>query len=82
VGQLLDGVGIERDQAVEARDQGDAFRLAPQLVPGAFGRGFLELVGESLEGVLVDDPGIGGQWLGVGWGSGSVTRCLERGVAI
>src|SRR3989449_6721728 len=64
VGQLLDRVGVEGDQPVEARDQGDPFRLAPQLVPGALGRGFLELVGERLEGALVDRPGVVGEWVG------------------
>src|SRR2546425_5135423 len=66
MGQLLDRVGVEGDQPVEARDQGDPFRLAPQLVPGALGRGFLELVGERLEGALVDRPGVVGEWDGHG----------------
>src|SRR2546425_949887 len=75
MGQLLDRVGVEGDQPVEARDQGDPFRLAPQLVPGALGRGFLELFGERLEGALVDRPGVVGEWDGHGrvapgeWGS-------------
>ena len=66
VGQLLDRVGIEGDQPVEPGDKSDALRLAPQLVPGALGRGFLELGGERGEGALVDDPGVVGQWVGLG----------------
>src|SRR5206468_12248915 len=44
--------------------QGDPLRLAPQLVPGAFGRGFLEGSDEQREGAFVDRPGVVGQWVG------------------
>src|SRR5207237_1198042 len=65
VGQLLDRVGVERDQPVEAGDEGDALRLAPQLVPGTIGRRSLDLVDEELQGPLVDRPGVVAQWSGL-----------------
>src|SRR5205807_2847939 len=65
VRELLDRVGVERDQPVESGNEGDALRLAPQLVPGAVGRRLLELVDEQLQGALVDRPGIVGEWSGL-----------------
>src|SRR5947207_8796429 len=46
-GQLLDRVGVERDQPVEARHEGDPLRLAPQVVPRAVRGGGLELRSEE-----------------------------------
>ena len=43
VGQLLDRVGVERDQPIEARDERDPLRFAPQFVPGALGGRFFDL---------------------------------------
>src|SRR2546422_7926211 len=63
VRQRLDRVRVECDQPFEARDQGDPFRLTPQLVPGAVGRGRLEPFRERLEGVLVYRPDVLG-WRG------------------
>src|SRR3989475_10725970 len=57
VRQLLDGVGVERDQPVETGDQSNPFGLAPQLVPGAIGRWVLALFGRQREGTLGDPPG-------------------------
>src|SRR5882762_1013905 len=64
VRQRLDRVRVECDQPFEARDQGDPFRLTPQFVPGAVGRGRLEPFRERLEGVLVYRPDV------LGWRSG------------
>src|SRR5207244_3707824 len=64
VRQRLDRVRVECDQPFEARDQGDPFRLTPQLVPGAVGRGRLEPFRERFEGVLVYRPDV------LGWRSG------------
>src|SRR5206468_10838476 len=58
VGQLRDRVGLERDQPVEPRDEGDPLGVAPQLVPGTLGRRPLELLGEQLERPFVHRPGI------------------------
>src|SRR5436190_20080064 len=63
VRQRLDRVRVECDQPFEARDQGDPFRLTPQLVPVAVGRGRLEPFRERLEGVLVYRPDVLG-WRG------------------
>jgi len=65
VGQLLDRVGVEGDQPVEAGDQGDPLRLAPQLPPGARGRRLFEGIDEQLQGAFVDRPGVGRQWGGL-----------------
>src|SRR2546427_12853661 len=56
VRQLLDGVGVERDQPVETGDQSNPFGLAPQLVPGAIGRGLPELFDENPERKAAGPP--------------------------
>src|SRR6266702_7733206 len=56
VGQLLDRVGVERDQPVEARHERDPLGLATQVVPGSVCGRTLELLREQLERTLVDRP--------------------------
>ena len=56
VRQLLDGVGAQRDEPVEARDERDVLRLAPQLVPGARRGRSVELPGKEVQRAFVDRP--------------------------
>jgi len=56
VRQLLDGVPAQRDEPVEARDERDVLRLAPQLVPSARCRRSVELLGKQLQRAFVDRP--------------------------
>src|SRR5947207_4662724 len=79
VRQLLDGVGVERDQPVETGNERNPLRLPPQLVPGAIGGWLLELFDEQRERTLVDRPGVVGKRVGVGQRHAAP---LESGVAI
>jgi hypothetical protein len=58
VGQLLDGVGADGEEPVEAWHERESFRFAPQLVPRAVGRRGLQLLGERGERAFVYRPDI------------------------
>ena len=56
VGQLLDRVGVERDEAVEAGDEGELLRLTTKVEPGLVRGLGREGVRQGGEGGLVDGP--------------------------
>src|SRR3954447_7917036 len=58
VGELLDGVGVERDETVEAGRQRDALRLASKLCPDEGTWRLVESARELGERALIDGPEI------------------------